>query len=132
MPADKVVKEEYALLKLPLFAGNVAASRKKRLYASAVQEYVGFKSRELQAGEWLIDPSTGDFMNSKGQTVFEDLEFTINDPANPRAHWEIPQPKVEEAEAIAAIWTSGNMTARSARYKALLDYHKSPKLADIA
>ncbi|WP_338830450.1 hypothetical protein [Bradyrhizobium sp. 27S5] len=130
--ADAVVKEEYALLKLPIFAGNVAASRKKRLYASAIEEYVEMKSHELQMGEWLIDPSTGDFINSKGQDVSQDLELTINDPDHPRSHWEIPEAPVEEAELIAAIWTKPNMTARAARFKQLRDYHKSDKLATAA
>lgn len=127
-----MAKEEYALLRLPIYAGNVAASRKKRLFASAISEYVEMKSHELQMGEWLIDPSTGDFINSKGQDVFQDLEATINGPDHPRTHWEIPEAPVEEAELIAEIWTKPNMTARSARYKQLLDYHKSPKLANAA
>jgi hypothetical protein len=132
-------EDMYPLLKLPLVAGNYASSRKKRLYASAVQEYVGFKSRELQQeGYWSIDPTTGDYINAKGQNIIEDLEFTINDPTNPRSHWEIPEAPIEEAEKIAKIWTERlatgkpDMTARSRRYQELLDYHKSPKLAGIA
>lgn len=126
------VKEDYALLKLPIFASNVAASRKKRLFASAVQEYVELKSAELQRGEWLIEPSTGDYINVKGQDVFQDLEFTINNPIQPRPHWEIPEAPIEEAEAIAKVWTEPNMTARAARFKQLRDYHKSDKVATVA
>lgn len=126
------IKDDYPLLRLPIVAGNFAAGRKKRLYASAVSEYVDMKSEELQRGEWIIDPSTGEFLNGKGQSIPEDLEFTINNPDQPRGHWEIPEAPVEEAEAIAKIWTEPNMTARSARFTQLREYHKSDKLATVA
>lgn len=125
-------EDAYPLLRLPQYAQNIAASRKKRLYESAIREYGDMISTELQQGRWNVDPSNGDFINDKGQNVLDDLEFKINNPVQPRGHWEIPELPVEEAELIAKVWTEPNITARAARYKQLKDYHKSDKLATIA
>jgi hypothetical protein len=124
-------KTDYEIFNIPLLARNIAASRLKRLYPSVPAEYAEMKSREVAMGVWSIDPTTHEPINDKGQTLIDDLEFTIAGPV-PRSHWEIPELPVQEAEAIAAIWTMPNMTARSQRYQALLDYHKSAKLAGIA
>ena len=130
--SSKIKEEDYPLLKLPLVAGNFAAARKRRLFASAVREYVGFKSKELQDGFWSIDPETGDFINAKGQNIIEDLEFTINDPKQPRTHWEVPEIPKTEAEAEAKIWAEPDMTVRGALWKKLREYHKSDSLANAA
>jgi hypothetical protein len=77
---------EYAILNVPLVGRNLAASRAPRLHPSVPAEYSDMLSREVAAGEWIVDPQDGSPLNAKGQTLAEHLEFTLGT----RPHWLVP------------------------------------------
>jgi hypothetical protein len=82
------------------------------LQPSVSDEYGAMLSNEVARGDWIVDPESGDALNSKGQTIADHLEFTLST----RPHWLMPVVLEDEAEAV---WTSGNLTKQGARLKQL-------------
>src|SRR5579863_10235884 len=99
---------EYTILNVPLVGRNLAASRSPRLQPSVPAEYGDMLSREVQMGEWTVDPENGEPLNAKGQTIKDHLEFCIST----RPHWLLPAILEDEADEV---WTSGNLTLQGKR-----------------
>lgn len=113
---------EYAILNVPLVGRNLAASRAPRLHPSVPAEYSDMLSREVQAGEWIVDPENGEPLNAKGQNLQQHLEFTLGT----RPHWLVPEVLEDEAEAV---WTSGSLTLQGQRLKQLENFAGSKAAA---
>jgi hypothetical protein len=118
----------YEILKAPMVARNIAASRTPRLHPSAVVEYEDMISRAVQNGEISVDPTTHDFILASGHDLYEGLEFAISGD-QPRPHWEVKEIEPDQADEV---WTTANMTLRSDRWAALRKYHGSDKVTDVA
>lgn len=128
-PKEVLNEDNYEILNAPKYAITLMASRKNpRVHPGVPADFGDHVSRMLQRNELSVDPTTGEIITDAGQTIPQLGDFYLST----RPHAFITDPPKEEKEKLAEIWTSPNMTARSARYKELLDYHKNPKLANIA
>lgn len=114
----------YKIFEVPLLGRNLAASRSPRLQPSCGEEYGAMLSDEVGRGNWSVDATTGDPINSSGQTLQEHLEFTIST----RPHWLMPQVLEDEAEKT---WTSGNLTLQGRRLKQLEEFCNGSKAAAL-
>ncbi len=112
----------YAILKAPMLAQNLAASRTPRLQPSVAAEVNQMVSAEVARGEWTVDAANGEPLHTTGQTVAERLEFMLST----RPHWLMPKAITEPADDV---WTSGNLTKQGERYKHFLDYCNGSKAA---
>jgi hypothetical protein len=115
---------EYQILNAPLLARNFAASRLPRLQPSVPAEYGDMVSREVAMGDWSVDPSSGEPINSKGQSVTDHLETTLQT----RPHWLLP---VEKEDPASDTWTSGSLTKIGARLKQLRAFTGSDAAAQV-
>ena len=105
--------EYYDVLKLPLLAFNLAASRVPRLQKYVPAEFRdNWVSPQVARSEWNVDPADGKQINSAGQTLEEYLEFWLK--SRPHAF----EPVILE-EPEDDLWTTGNITRRGARFKEL-------------
>ena len=101
----------YMILEIPRHARNVAASRMPRLQSSVPAEFAdNWISPQVASGVWNIDPSDGQPINDKGQTLEVYLEAMIKS----RPHWLLPETPVDPNETT---WSSGNITLQAARLK---------------
>jgi hypothetical protein len=114
----------YKILNVPLLGRNLAASRTPRLQPSVPAEYADMLSREVEMGEWSVDPETGEPINSKGQTIADHLEFCIKT----RPHWLMPAVLEDDADAC---WLSGNITLQGQRLKQLETFCGSDAAAKV-
>jgi hypothetical protein len=107
MPKDEV---SYEVLNVPLLGRNLAASRSPRLQPTVPEEYGDMLSNEVERGMWTTDPTNGEPLSAKGQTLQQHLEFTLST----RPHWLLPQILEDEAEKV---WLSGNLTEQGRRFE---------------
>jgi hypothetical protein len=113
---------EYEILKIPMVARNLAASRTPRLQPSVAAEYGDMVSGEVARGDWSIDPQDGEAINSKGQKIADHLEFCLST----RPHWLVPATLADPADDT---WTSGSLTKQGARLKQLRAFCGSDQAA---